>query len=124
MPRRLSRLLALPLLVFALLLAGCDSGGGDDEPAINGTWRSVSDNAVYFRIDLPDFEAYLDTGDCYAYDQSELEQVSGDTYSIVGQDETFTLEVEDDVLTVTEGDNVTRFEESNADVSRFDLCNE
>jgi len=42
----------------------------------------------------------------------------------VGQDETFTLEVEDDVLTVTEGDNVTRFEESNADVSRFDLCNE
>jgi hypothetical protein len=35
--RTLTRLAALPLLVFGLLLSGCDSDGGDDEPAINGT---------------------------------------------------------------------------------------
>jgi hypothetical protein len=128
MQHRFSTLLALPLLVFALLLAGCDSGGGDDEPAINGTWQSVSDIAVDFiRIDLPDFEAYLDTGDCYAYEQSELEQVSGDTYSVVGQDENATIEVDDDVLTITgedaDGDeDVLRFRSSGADVTTFTLC--
>jgi hypothetical protein len=128
MPHRFSPLLALPLLVFALLLAGCDSGGGDDEPAINGTWQGISDNAVDFvRIDLPDFEVYEDTGDCYASDEGELEQVSGDTYSIVGQDENATFEVDDDVLTITEeeadGDeDITRYRSSGADVTTFTLC--
>jgi hypothetical protein len=126
MPHRFSPLLALPLLVFALLLAGCDSGGGDgDDDPLNGTWRSVSDGAVdYIQIDLPDLEGYEDEGDCYDLYEEELERVSDNTFRFSGQDETFTLEVENDVLTVTEGDDVTRFEESNADVSRFDLCNE
>ena len=126
--RTLTRLAALPLLVFGLLLSGCDSGGGDDEPAINGTWQGISDNAVDFiRIDLPDFEVYSDTGDCYSYEQSELEQVSGDTYSFVDQDENLTIEVDDDVLTITgedaDGDeDSVRFRSSGVDVTTFTLC--
>jgi hypothetical protein len=127
--RTLTRLAALPLLVFGLLLSSCDSGGGDDEPAINGTWQGVGDNTEDFiRIDLPDFESYDDVGDCYDLDEGELERVSDNTFRFSGEDETFTLEVEDGVLTITEEDDpdgdedVFRYRSSGADVTTFTLC--
>jgi hypothetical protein len=126
-----TRFLALPLLVFGLLLSGCDSNGGNDELPVSGTWERVENKTSYLEITSDTFtEHYYQGNGCYDEEFSEIVERDGNTYTLDkrGREDTFTvtMTVEGDVLTVNTDSGI--FAESSVDfeessVSEFKLCN-
>ena len=129
--RTLTRLAALPLLVFGLLLSGCDSSG-DDEPAINGLWRGTDDRGEerFIYIDSQSFDVYdqvdSDGTECYNLEAAELEQISGNEYrvteSVSGATFTLTIRVENGNLITDYDGEESSYGSAQREVSDLPLC--
>ena len=99
------RTLALPLVAFGLLLAGCDSGGDDDGPSIEGNWEIMgsdfdANGGRYLEITSSTFTKYITTPSEVSC--SEVARFDADAFDIVEQNgDAYTLEEQESGTTVT-----------------------
>jgi len=108
---RFSSLFALLLLVFALLITGCDSGGDDKEPGGDptGVWREVvdaGDFAGYIVVGEREVDFYTEgryRGTCWIIAKWKILETDGSEYVMEnesGSQSTFTIVREGERLTV------------------------